>query len=306
MAQGIEKTLPVTRPLLGIALLVAALQLLPVSDAGAKFVSLSLPVLQVIWARFFFHCILTGTYCARRYGWRVLVPLLASAVFLRGAALFATVGFFYVTLRHLPMTTTLTLYFVSPFILTLMAVLFFKERVSLLGWCAVALGFSGIVVANPPDLVAFQWAYLTGLAAGCFYAVFLLMTRILDEDLPPTVSVYQTGLVGCIVSTVFVTTLWVSPTPMQWIILVAIGLVAALAHLLIIRAFQHADASTLAPFTYAEVIAAAFLDFAVFGNVPTTGTVLGLVLIVISAIVIAVRVKPRRARPTETQGTEAS
>jgi len=132
------------------------------------------------------------------------------------------------------------------------------------------------------------------------------MTRILDEDLPPTVSVYQTGLVGCIVSTVFVTTLWVSPTPMQWIILVAIGLVAALAHLLIIRAFQHADASTLAPFTYAEVIAAAFLDFAVFGNVPTTGTVLGLVLIVISAIVIAVRVKPRRARLTETQGTEAS
>ena len=213
MTQGTQKTHPLSRPLLGIALLVAALQLLPISDAGAKFVSLSLPVLQVIWARFFFHCILTGTYCARRYGWQILVPRLASVVFLRGAALFGAVGFFYVTLRQLPMTTTLTLWFVSPFILTLMAVLLFKERVSPLGWCAVAVGFSGILVANRPDLVAFQWAYLTGLAAGCFYAVFLLMTRILDEDRPPTVSVYQTGLVGCIGSTVIVSTLWVSPTP---------------------------------------------------------------------------------------------
>jgi drug/metabolite transporter (DMT)-like permease len=305
VTRGIEKTHPIGQPLLGIALLVAALQLLPISDAGAKFVSLSLPVLQVIWARFFFHCVLTGTYCASRYGVRVLVPRLASVVFLRGAALFATVGFFYATLRHLPMTTTLTLWFVSPFILTLMAVFIFKERVSLIGWCAVAVGFFGIVIANPPDLVAFQWAYLTGLAAGCFYAVFLLMTRVLDEDLPPAVSVYQTGIVGCIVSTAIVTTLWVFPTPTQWIMLVAIGFIAALAHLLIIRAFQHADASTLAPFTYAEVIAAAVLDFAVFGNVPSIRTVLGLVLILISAVVIAVRVKPTDASPTEIQAREA-
>ena len=65
------------------------------------------------------------------------------------------------------------------------------------------------------------------------------------------------------------------------------GLIAALAHLLIIRTFQHGGASTLAPLTYAEVIAAAVLDFAVFGNVPTTRTMLGLALIIISAIVIA-------------------
>jgi drug/metabolite transporter (DMT)-like permease len=285
--------------LLGIALLVAALQLLPISDAGAKFVSLSLPVLQVIWARFFFHCIFTGAYCAHRYGSGTLVPRLGSVAFLRGAALFATVGFFYVTLRHLPMTTTLTLWFVSPFILTLMAVLVLKERVSTLSWFAVAVGFSGIVIANQPDLVAFHWAYLTGLAAGCFYAVFLLMTRILDEDLPQTVSVYQTGIVGCAMSTIIVSTLWVSPTPTQWIVLVGIGFIAALAHLLIIGAFQHADAGTLAPFTYAEVIAATILDFAVFGNVPSTRTMLGLVLIIISAIVIAVGSRRSDANPND-------
>ncbi|MCA8879572.1 MAG: DMT family transporter [Rhodobacteraceae bacterium] len=299
MCNGLEKTHPAGRPLLGIALLVAALQLLPISDAGAKWASVSLPLLQVIWARFFFHCVLTGAYSAYRYGPKVLVPRLASVVFLRGAALFATVGLFYVTLRGLPMTTTLTLWFVSPFVLTLLAVLVFREMVSPVGWCAVGVGFSGILIANPPDLVALQWAYLTGAAAGCSYAVFLLMTRILDEDLPPAVSVYQTGLVGCIASTAIVITLWVSPTPRQWIILVAIGLIAALAHLLIIRAFQQAEASLLAPFTYSEVIAAAVLDFAVFGNVPTNRTVLGLALIVASAIVIAVRTKPKGAAPTE-------
>lgn len=50
--------------------------------------------------------------------------------------------------------------------------------------------------------------------------------------------------------------------------LIAIGAVAAVAHLLIIKAFEKADASTLAPFTYSEVIGAAILGYAFFGDAP--------------------------------------
>lgn len=289
------------RPWLGMALIVIALQILPVSDTIAKYASQTLPVLQVVWARFFFHCLLAGAYCGAKYGRACLIPRPRNVLFARAAALFVAVGLFYVTLDHLPLTTTLTLWFVEPFILTLMAIIFFGERVTVLGWCAVFLGFVGILLANWPDLVDFHWSYLTGLAAGIGYAVFLLLTRAIDEDSPPLVSVYHTGPLGCLISTAFVPLIWVMPSPGQWVLLTSIGFVAALAHLFIVWAFAEADASTLAPFTYTEVIAASILGFLIFGDVPTIWTVLGLGVITLSGILVCMKARPAGLQPGDPE-----
>lgn len=246
----------------------------------------------MIWARLFFHCLLTGLYCGAAYGHACLLPRPQSVLFARGAALFAAVSLFYVTIHHLPLTTTLTLWFVAPFLLTLMAVVFFGERVSLVGWAAVAVGFLGAVLANRPDLVDFHWSYLTGLAGAVAYAVFLLLTRAIDETSPPLVSVYQTGLVGCLISTALVPFHWAAPSATQWALLLSIGLIAALAHLLIVWAFAEADASTLAPFTYTEVVAATILGFVIFGDVPSLWTVLGLAVIVLGGVLVTLKGRP--------------
>ncbi len=279
----------------GIALLVLALQILPVSDTIAKHVSLSLPVLQVIWARFFFHCLATGTYAALRHGPRSLLPTVSWLLVARSAALFVAVGFFYVSIHFMPLTTALTLWFVAPFLLTIMATIFFKERVSPMQWAAIAAGFAGIVLAVQPSARTLDWTYLVALMAGTGYAVFLLLTRLVESRIPPIVSVYQTGLVGCVASSLVVASVWQAPTAAEWIYLPAIGVIAAVAHLFLIKAFERADASTLAPFTYSEVIGAAGLGFIVFGDVPDLWGWTGLAIIVLSAI--AVVSHKRQAEP---------
>lgn len=271
----------------GIALIVMALQILPISDVMAKYTGQLLPVLQVIWARFFFHCILTGAYSFFKYGADSIIPKPGGILFLRGAALFTAVALFYLTMHFLPLTTTLTLWFIEPFILTILAVVFYKEKVSKGVWLAVAIGFVGVLIANRPDLVSFHWSYLTGLAAGVAYAVFLLLTRSIDKDTPPIVSVYHTGLVGCFISSFIVPFVWTPPTSVQWGLLIGIGLIAAIAHLLIVWAFSKAKASTLAPFTYSEIFAATVVSYFVFNHVPNTWTILGLAVIVCSGILIA-------------------
>ncbi len=270
-----------------ILFLVLALQLLPVSDTLAKYMSASLPLLQVVWARFFFHCLATGAYAAWRYGPETLRPTISSRLLARSAALFAAVGLFYVAIHFMPLTTALTLWFVAPFLLTLMARVFFKEEVGAIQWLAVAAGFAGIVMAIRPSPETWEWVYLVGLLAGFGYAVFLLLTRLIETDIPPIVSVYQTGLVGCVVSTAFVGAVWQQPAAADWPILIAIGAIAAVAHLLIIKAFERADASTLAPFTYSEVIGAAILGYVVFGDAPDMVASAGLGVIVLSAVAVA-------------------
>jgi len=287
------------RQLAGIFLLVTALQILPISDALAKSLSASLPVLQVIWARFFFHCLATGAYTAWRHGPRLLLPTVSWVLTARSCALCFAVGLFYVALHHMPMTTALTLWFVEPFLLTILAMVVFKEKVVPLQWLAVTLGFLGIVLAIRPSADNWQWSYLIGLAAGMGYAVFLLLTRVVESRIPAIVSVYQTGLVGCILSSVAVLSVWQEPSMIQWLQLVAIGCVAALAHLLIVRAFERAEASLLSPFTYAEVITATILGYLVFGDVPDRWAYAGLALIILSAIAVVPR-EPRREAAAQT------
>jgi drug/metabolite transporter (DMT)-like permease len=270
-----------------ILFLVVALQVLPVSDTLAKYMSASLPVLQVIWARFFFHCLATGIYSALRYGPETLRPTVSARLAARSTALFIAVGLFYVAIHFMPLTTALTLWFVAPFLLTLMARIFFKEEVSAIQWVAIAVGFVGIVLAIRPTPETWEWTYLIGVLAGFGYAVFLLPTRLIEADIPPIVSVYQTGLVGCLASTAIVGAVWQQPTVADWPILIAIGVVAAIAHLLIIKAFEKADASTLAPFTYFEVIGAAILGYTVFGDAPDMIAFAGLGVIIVSAIAVA-------------------
>lgn len=270
-----------------ILFLVLALQVLPVSDTLAKSMSASLPLLQVIWARFFFHCLATGAYAAWRYGPASLRPTVSIRLLARSAALFIAVGLFYVAIHFMPLTTALTLWFVAPFLLTLMARFFFREAVGAAQWLAIAAGFAGIVMAIRPSPETWEWTYLVGLLAGFGYAVFLLLTRLIETGIPPVVSVYQTGLVGCVVSTAFVGAVWQQPAAADWPMLIAIGAVAAVAHLLIIKAFEKADASTLAPFTYSEVIGAAILGYVVFGDAPGMVASAGLGVIVLSAVAVA-------------------
>ncbi|GLH80067.1 MULTISPECIES: DMT family transporter [unclassified Bradyrhizobium] len=271
---------------LGVLTIVLALQILPFSDIMAKYLALSVPVIQVIWGRFFFHCIATGIYSSVAYGPRYLKPTLSKMLLLRSAALFAAVGLFYVTIHYLPLTTSLTLWFVEPFILTLMAAVILKERVTRLQWVAIAVGFIGILIAVRPTFVALHWSYGTGLLAGFFYALFLFLTRFIDAKVPSVVSVYHTGLVGGVIASLAVAPVWVSPSGEQWILLVATGIIAAVAHLLIIKSFEWSNASTIAPFTYTEVVMGAILGYVVFNDAPDAYLFAGLAIIVASGIAL--------------------
>jgi drug/metabolite transporter (DMT)-like permease len=101
--------------------------------------------------------------------------------------------------------------------------------------------------------------------------------------------------VGCVASSLVVASVWQAPTAAEWIYLPAIGVIAAVAHLFLIKAFERADASTLAPFTYSEVIGGAVLGFIVFGDVPDPWGWTGLAIIVLSAIAVVSR--KRQAKP---------
>jgi len=249
--------------LAGIIAIVVAMQVIAFSDAAAKWLSMSLPLLVVIWGRFFFHALFAGVYVGVKHGARALNPALSKILLARGAALFCAVGLLYATYQRIPLATGLTLWFIEPFILTLLCLWWLKEKVSGAQWTAIGIGFAGVVIAIKPAVAPFDIAYITGLCAGVFYALFLFATKYIEDDMPPLVSVFHTGLIGAVAATVIVVFDWPAsgPSAREWALLMFTGAVAAVAHIFVIRAFEKTDAAVIAPYTYSEIIMAAVLGY---------------------------------------------
>jgi drug/metabolite transporter (DMT)-like permease len=76
------------------------------------------------------------------------------------------------------------------------------------------------------------------------------------------------------------------------------GLIAAGGHFLLIKAFDFAPASLLAPFTYSEIVMTALLGFVVFGDFPDTWTWAGIAVIVASGVYISLRERVRGTGPS--------
>lgn len=84
------------------------------------------------------------------------------------------------------------------------------------------------------------------------------------------------------------------PTPRQWAILAALGLVMAGAQSLYIQALRRADASFVMPFSYATLIFATGYDFGVFKAFPDALSLTGAGIVLAGGALLAWRESRRR------------
>lgn len=285
-----------SQPLAGILMMLTAMALLPIYNGAAKYLSADYPVAQVVWARYFFHLAVLLPLVLWRYGPRSLVPPRIRLQLLRGTLLVGDSFLFVGALALIPLADTLALTFVAPLMLTALSALVLGERVGLRRWSAVAIGFAGTLIIIRPGFAAFEPGTLLALGAGMAYAVYQLLTRKLAGSAPPLVTLGYTALVGSLVTTAALPAFWITPRPLDLALMFAMGATAAVAHFLIISAFDRAQASLLAPFNYCEMIGAVAVGYVVFGDFPGSWTWAGVLVLVGSGVYISLRERRVRAR----------
>jgi len=149
-----------------------------------------------------------------------------------------------------------------------------------------------------PGSDSFTLAALLPFGAAAFYSSYIVVTRsVANIDHPMTMQ-FASGLAATIVLSCTLLTAHYLPenafTPTmpdatEWFWLAAIGLIAAVGHLLVVMAINRAPASLLAPFGYTEIIAATALGWYIFGDWPDVVSWLGIVTIVFSGLYVFVR-----------------
>jgi len=126
-------------------------------------------------------------------------------------------------------------------------------------------------------------------ASGVSLAAYMLVTRRMAGRDHAVVTMLHTSLMGAIVTSAMVPFVWQAPEAGQWGLLLLVGIIATAGHVLITRAYDHAEASLLAPLAYTEIVMATVLGWWFFGDLPDGWTFVGVAILIGSAIYISAR-----------------
>ena len=262
---------------------------LPVMDGMAKHLSTELPVLEVVWARYFFMVAISLPLIFIFFRKHLLWPKNIQIQLSRSLFLFLSTIFFFYSISIISLTESLSLVFIYPILVTLLSATILKEKVGLRRWIAVVVGFIGVVILLRPGFNSISLASLAGLGTGICYSFYVITTRKLSSLDSPLLTLIFTGLVGAIIISLIVPFVWITPSYNQLIIMIGIALAGTLGHFFLILSFNLAEASKLAPFAYFEIVTNILIAYYFFGDFPDKWIWVGLIIIISSGVYITLR-----------------
>ena len=269
-----------------IILNLSAWVMLPIMDGFAKYLSSTIPVLQITWSRYFFTVIIVLPvilfFFRKNFKWTEQPKL----QLIRGLLLFCANILFFYSISVISLAKALTLAFVAPLIVTILSPILLGENVGFRRWVAVITGFIGSLIVIRPGFVEVNLASIAALGTGVLYAFYLIVTKKLHKSDHPLLTLLLTGVVGAIIGSMIVPSVWVQPTISEWYMMFAIGFFASIGHLFLILSLRYADASKLAPFGYFEIITNIIIGYYFFNHFPDSWTFIGLFVIILSGIYI--------------------
>lgn len=205
---------------------------------------------------------------------------------LRAVCTTAEVFFFYLAVLYMPLADVMAFWMAAPIYVVAISALVLRERIAARTWIAVTVGFLGMLILLAPT-VQMSVAGVTCAMLGTFaFAAMMILGRSLRETPDRDLVLFQisaAALAGLLL------------VPFDWqpiqsggdlALLFLLGIVATCAHMLVTRALKMADASAVAPLQYSLLVWGMALGFAVFGDVPAAGMLVGGGLIVTSGLIV--------------------
>lgn len=277
----------------GIPLAMAAVFCFAIMDTIAKYLGAFYPVLALVWARYMVHMLIMLAWLGPSMKLDLVRTTRPGMQILRGLFLVGSTCFFFQALRLMPMAEASAIGFMTPLLVTLLAVPILKEKISRRRWIAVIVGFIGVMIIIRPGGKVFSPAALLPLGTALCFSLYQIITRKVHAENPRT-SLFYSALVGSIALTVVLVLSYLlipftlyAPTPWHSVLILALGSIGGVGHLVLIRALRKAPASVLAPFYYTQLVWIILFGYLAFGDLPDGWTSLGIIVIVGSGLYVA-------------------
>ena len=281
---------------LGILMMIGFCALAPASDALVKILGDSIPLLQVLIARFIAQLLLIrgNLWTSRHKTWmrRDFITLLI----LRSILHLVAIACLFLSLRYLPLADAIAIVYVLPF-LVLGVGWFTSDRASPMTLALCLLGFLGTLMVVQPSFAEVGWPALLPILVAVLFTGFMFITRKVSKQIDPVDLQAANGI--CIMAILLPIAFygWAMDVPMatmasvsnlELFYLLGVGVLGTTAHLMMTWALRFASAPTVAPVQYIEITFGALYGWLIFRDLPNGLAAVGIV-VTISAGLLVVR-----------------
>ena len=274
----------------GIALITFAVAMFAAMDTTAKYLAQFYPMPGIVWARYAGNLALLVTILLASGRWRLMRTARPGIQGLRGVLLGASTMLFFLSLVKLPIADATAIGFVMPLFIALLAVPMLKERLDPPRMIAITAGLAGALIIVRPGASVFTPYALLPLGMAAMNSLYHILTRKIAGLEPPLTSLFYGALVGAVMFTPVVPFQFEPPaTALHWLLLGLLGGLATVGHLALIRAYEFAPATVLAPYQYSILVWVMLSGYLVFGDFPDRWSIVGMAVIVAAGLYLANR-----------------
>jgi drug/metabolite transporter (DMT)-like permease len=195
----------------------------------------------------------------------------------------------------IPLSDATAISFLNPVFGMLLAIPLLGEKVGRWRWLAALMALLGAMILLRPGPDTFQLAGLLALGAAMLMGMELIFIKKLANREPAFQILLINNAIGLLIATLAVIPVWTMPTLAQWQALAGLGILMASAQTCFVNAMARADASFITPFSYVTLIFATLYDLLIFDVWPDEISILGAVIILSGASLLAWRERRKAA-----------
>ena len=297
----------------GILLIILGMSIFSIQDVLIKYLSETSSVFEIFFIRSIVGLLTISIYLSftnKKIIFKSQYPLLT---LLRVILFFSAFLAFYISLSYLTLAEANTLFFTSPFFITIFSMIFLKEKIGIRRWSAIGIGFLGVIIVMNPTIDNLNLFYLLPVYCAICYSLSMVIIKITSDKDSVYSQIFHLYISALILTSLislfigdgtfnkyenpalqFLLREWTLSINENTKFLFIIGLSGAAGFFCLHQAYRIASPPTIAPFEYILIFWSIFLGWIVFGDTLNLRVVVGILLIVCSGIYVFIRENIRK------------
>lgn len=277
--------------MLGVILKITSVVLLASTAVCVKYLGSAVPAGEIIFVRGMVSIVVLAFIAWRMAGLHLLKTRNWRTHAFRSLTGTASMFCWFTAVTLIPLADFTAISFTAPMFVTILAMVFLGERIHRYRWTALVVGFVGVLIMIGPHLT-FGGSSTLGVALSLTAAVCSGLAMIFLRQMSGggrehaiTITFYF-SLTTMACASLTLLWGWPLPTPQQWPVILLAGLFGVSGQLLMTYSYRYAEASTIAPLDYVNLLVAVAYGYLLFDEIPHVSTWVGAPLVIAAGSII--------------------
>ena len=192
-------------------------------------------------------------------------------------------------LAILPLEKITAIHFVVPLLVTILAVIFLKEKIYLYRSLALIIGFLGVLIILRPGMVDISIGIYMALTSSLIWSVVIILTKKVSKDDSAITILSHQYLYMSLFSLPLVIYFWDQPNLKTIIFILCAAMSGTILHIALNHAYKLVDVSMTQPYSFLGLVVSSVIGYFVFSDKPDLYTWLGASVIFCGVILISYR-----------------